>query len=722
MRFHKSESRESDKDTPITPMKSRITCLVALLLTSCLIANANVFGDYNYSTNDVGEATLISYTGTESAVTVPGFLDGNPVVAIGQSAFYGKNLIQYVHLPDSVQTIEPNAFQFCSFTNVVFGTGLTNIGYHAFWGCENLRAFTVPAGNTAFSDLDGVLFNVDKTTLIQYPQGKAGTGNYSIPDTVRTIASQAFASCSTLTNIDLPNNLNTIGDQAFYSCQGITNTVIPDSVTNSMTQCYLGCSSLLSAAIGNGVSRLDGTFTDCPTLNRVTLGTGVTNLTETFIRCYQLRSIDLPPQINTLGDMAFSGAGLYSIDIHGNITTIGDSAFSGCYSLTSAALNEGLLSVGRNAFDWCSALQDIHIPDTVTNLGDGAFDFCKAAKQIHIGEGITRINDETFYACHSATNVEFSTRITSIGKYAFDGCTNLTTVKLPASVTTLEDYAFCGCTRLVDMQLNNTLTSIGNSVFKWCDRMPSVFIPASVTNIGYLAWEQCYNLASINVDPANEYYATRNGILYDKAGTTLLEYPAGIRGTAMIPDGTIAIGLDAFVYCSGVTNVVFPNTLTSIGENAFDTCPGLTGVTIPASVTNLGYRAFIYCNNLNAILFEGDAPTALNYALGMGSPGPAIYYLPGTSGWESGILDGRTTTLWNPAIAADGNMRIENGQFRFNITGNSELTVIVEAAKSLQDPVWVPVSTNSLYNGPSPFTDADPAIRQARFYRIRSPL
>ena len=103
-----------------------------------------------------------------------------------------------------------------------------------------------------------------------------------------------------------------------------------------------------------------------------------------------------------------------------------------------------------------------------------------------------------------------------------------------------------------------------------------------------------------------------------------------------------------------------------------------------------------------------------------------VYYLPGATGWSSNF-DGRPTVLWNPqAQTNDGSFGVQNNQFGFNITGNSNLVVVVEACTNLASPIWSPVSTNSLNtfvgtNGTSYFSDPQWTNYPCRFYGFSWP-
>ena len=105
------------------------------------------------------------------------------------------------------------------------GSGLTTIGNNAFYACWALTQFNVDEANEAYCSDGGVLFNKDKTTLLQYPAGKAET-TYAVPTGVTSIAEYAFAWCRKLTKISLPESLDNIGTFAFGECTGLTEMTV----------------------------------------------------------------------------------------------------------------------------------------------------------------------------------------------------------------------------------------------------------------------------------------------------------------------------------------------------------------------------------------------------------------------------------------------------------------------------------------------------------------
>jgi len=180
--------------------------------------------------------------------------------------------------------------------------------------------------------------------------------------------------------------------------------------------------------------------------------------------------------------------------------------------------------------------------------------------------------------------------VTSIGGWAFSGCTSLTSITIPNSVTSIGEYAF------------------------YESGLTSVTIPNSVTSIGSAAFADC-PLTAINVDTANTAYSSQDGVLYNKAKTTLIQYPKGKTSVSFtIPNSVTSIGVGAFWNCTSLTSVTIPNSVTSIGLQAFSGCTSLASVTIPNSVTSIGNQAFSGCTSLASVTIPNSVTIIDNYA------------------------------------------------------------------------------------------------------------
>ena len=197
-----------------------------------------------------------------TSVTIP-----DSVTSIGEYAFYNCRSLTSVTIPDSVTSIGDDAFSNCtSLTSVTIPDSVTSIGKWAFSECKSLTSVTIPGsvtsiGDAAFasctsltgiwvaegsshyaSDASGVLFNKDKTTLVQCPG--AFSGSYAIPNSVTSIVGYSFDGCASLTSVTIPDGVTSIGRYAFYDCRSLTSVTIPDSVTSIGVWAFCDCTSL----------------------------------------------------------------------------------------------------------------------------------------------------------------------------------------------------------------------------------------------------------------------------------------------------------------------------------------------------------------------------------------------------------------------------------------------------------------------------------------------
>jgi hypothetical protein len=107
----------------------------------------------------------------------------------------------------------------------------------------------------------------------------------------------------------------------------------------------------------------------------------------------------------------------------------------------------------------------------------------------------------------------------------------------------------------------------------------------------------------------NKFYASRDGVLYNKTGTTLIQYPAGRKETRyFIPTNVTGIGEGAFSGCSSLTSITLPASVTSIRNSAFFGCSSLTSISLPSNV-NLADDSFGYDRALvNTITTTAERP------------------------------------------------------------------------------------------------------------------
>lgn len=187
-----------------------------VVLVGLLFLPVGAMAQFTCTTNN-GTLTITGYSGSAASLAIPAAINGYPVTGIGAGAFLRRSTLTNVLLPDSLVTIGDSAFASCfslatinfppnlasidggvfngrKLTSVALPQSITNIGARAFAGCTTLQQITVAALNPSYCDLDGVLFNKSRTTLIQCPAQRSG--NYLAPNTVTSIGNASFSGSS----------------------------------------------------------------------------------------------------------------------------------------------------------------------------------------------------------------------------------------------------------------------------------------------------------------------------------------------------------------------------------------------------------------------------------------------------------------------------------------------------------------------------------------------
>ncbi|MDE6426810.1 MAG: leucine-rich repeat protein [Ruminococcus sp.] len=225
-----------------------------------------------------------------TSITIP-----ESVISIGHRAFQSCNGLTSITIQNGVKNIEMCAFTSCNgLTSVTIPESVTYISSTAFSNCDNLTEINVSENNNNYVSVNGVLFNKNKTTLIEYPIGKKNTA-YVIPNSVKSISSYAFSKCDYLTSVTIPNSVTSIGYRTFDNCHSLISITIPNSVTTISDMTFYNCKSLTSVTIPDSVTSIgEDAFRFCTELTSITIPDSVTSIGyETFDSCEKLETIEI---------------------------------------------------------------------------------------------------------------------------------------------------------------------------------------------------------------------------------------------------------------------------------------------------------------------------------------------------------------------------------------------------------------------------------------------
>ncbi len=543
-----------------------------------------------------GGYALVEYIGDSENAIIPDTYQGEPVVSVRYSAFQNNRNIKNIVLPDSIQSIDAEAFANCVSLESIYVGNVESIGYNGFYNCYTLK--TVTFGACA--------------TITDLPQG-------------------IFYNCYALNEITLPQSLVYIGENAFYNCNSLLELTVPSEVYQINDAAFAECNKLirvrnlseatLPASLNGEVLTGETTaFASVITKN----DDGIILLVKDGIE-YVLGYEGENSQLSLEGisathvfDYAFVNNNRVSKIIFGDsVANIGANAFANCSNLIevefSAASN--LAVIGDYAFSGCDQLANVYVPAEVSTIGEYAFYGCNKLVLIRNFSGVelngvpendlqeVKTDDSAFVGALTVTEEGYITL--SVGDRTYLMGYNGTSETLDlrgTGVTDIYAYAFDGKVALKSIKLGD-VRSIGEFAFRGCSALHSIVIPQSVTRLGEFAFADCVSLETLTFEEGSSLEGVPAGAFY---GCSALK-------SVLIPRSVKSLGDRAFYNCAQLKSVTFENNsaLESVGNYAFYCAGKLESVVIPKNVATVGNYAFYNCSKMKELSFANGA--LINY-------------------------------------------------------------------------------------------------------------
>ena len=306
-------------------------------------------------------------------------------------------------------------------------------------------------------------------------------------------------------------------------------------------------------------------------LAKVIIGPGVTYVGENTFRYNRgVAVVSLYDGLEKIGNSAFANTSISEILIPGTVTEIGSSAFA------------------------ASDLVSVTVPDTVTYVGNNAFARCRLLQTAVIGDGVTVITQGMFADTYALASLTIGANVDTIQRWVLNESA-LESLHLPAKVRYISDAAF--------------------------------------SNRGKDA------LKDITVDPANPYFASTGHALYSKDMTNLIRLlPAADVNEFIIPESVRSVLPYSMYMCDSLTAVTLPSALVFIGEQAFYGCTGIKELIIPDSVVQIG-RGGVDTGGILDMLYIGNGVERLTpYTVPAMSSAKTLVIGSGTARIDYGAL------------------------------------------------------------------------------------
>lgn len=205
-----SAYRNASSSCDLDELASRRELITSKLLTygiseNWLLLHGLTSPTLNNDQQSACDTGLIAYTKIKGGVRIdgakvtgdvvlPDFINGQPVLRIGEGAFSRKKNISSIVLPRYLLGIERNAFSYTNIAQITIPNSVDTIGEKAFYSCKQLQHIT-------------------------------------LSESVRHIKARAFFGCELLTAISIPDGVTYIGDEAFENCRKLKSIKIPSSVS-----------------------------------------------------------------------------------------------------------------------------------------------------------------------------------------------------------------------------------------------------------------------------------------------------------------------------------------------------------------------------------------------------------------------------------------------------------------------------------------------------------
>ena len=243
------------------------------------------------------------------------------------------------------------------------------------------------------------------------------------------------------------------------------------------------------------------------------------------------------------------------------------------------------------------------LPDFTGQNQPRPWDVSRAgAVDLYIGEGITRIGEWNFCYQSALKNIHYPSTLYSIGETAFFCCHGLTEAVLPATVTEIGKEGswhgiFFTCNGIKRLVLEEGLTSVNTLVYYGggSGALEEIVLPSTLRTLSYVFYYS--NMDSLQrwvVSPENPSFKSVDGVLYNKSGTTLLNYPASRPGVYYkAPAAVNGLGAYAFAELKTLKYLDLSETgVTTLNNMMFESTRSLTNLDLPAGLRTLGARAF----------------------------------------------------------------------------------------------------------------------------------
>lgn len=479
-------------------------------------------------------------------IVIPSTYNNKPVKEINEYAFFYRNDIKSIDIPDSVTVVGKGAFMGCSnlkeikFKNADFKDD-------AFYNCTSLRKITF---NDRVDKWFNLNFESEKSNPLCYANdGKAEVYMYNYNNELFNY-NQGIV-------LDIPNTVTEIKDYALLNFDLLKNVVIPDSVEKIAKGSLKGCSRLEAITIpfvGDG-----------------------SNKTEDSVFGYIFGDEGFDNSVNHTFKYNKDDDDLVDYAIPANLASVtileGGKANYGSFYMMDSLIKVDIQcsDIDDYAFYNCSSIKKITMADDLTSIGSYAFSGVQM-EELEFSSSLKYIGDYVFEGMSELEELIIPEGVEYIGKYAFKGLTNCKKIVIPSTVKAIDYGAFAGASSLEEIEM----ATIGCGLEADYNNYSSDSYDATKYLFGFIFGSELYD----NSYKVNDLYYAPQSLKKITITSNMEIAPYFFEGInvdkLIIADDSNMTSLGANALAGATIKELSINSVTSLDITAINTVSGLT--------------------------------------------------------------------------------------------------------------------------------------------------
>ena len=519
-----------------------------------MIGNHKIVYAFEYKVLENGTASITGFNSPQQEVIIPSEIDGYLITEIGNGAFSWNDSIISVVIPESVTSIGASAFYDCdSLTQVSSPEHQMTVASNAFKytpyfnDIRNWKDYWLMIDNN--KSVYAFLYYIQEDNTIVINGYISPEKNVHIPyqidgHLITAIGSEAFYGKTEITSVTIPDGVIEIRDRAFEMCYDLSEITLPghdlqiaesafwltkysDDIKNWKDDYLYIDSHKAGYAFGFEIEE-----TEC---------------TASLSGYYSPESeVKIPSTYYS----EYSGKTYPVVEVNGW-------SFNNNSNITSVTIPSGVKSIGRSAFENCTALTEINLPDGIETIEVCAFK--------ETGYAMDRNNwteDELNIGSYKIMDAYGYKVIENGTAYLYEYIKPEKQLVLPSEIDGHQIVAIT----------NGFSVGEGGIVNQsFANHVENIVIPKSIISASRAFYGNT-SLKTITVSEDNPVYSSKDGVMFNKDQTELLQYPSQNERT----------------------NYTIPNTVTSIAYGSFSCASSLKSITIPASVNSIDSTCLDY--------------------------------------------------------------------------------------------------------------------------------